>query len=857
MQVFIIGDGLTKDQLGSEAPFTAARGHVGRAEVERLLGQGKAYGKGPLPTFLQLAAEQAQGEGSLRLIALQTSAPPDSGDDNQPVAWSEVLAPSLAQATILVSPADALPWQGLSEIIQAASEMVEAEGPALRFVILGCHTERRILMLASFLRNVGGNVEVAVSPHLLGSASPEAHFGALRHHFPGAGVKVMLDLEEITTFAGMPPSRVSALACRPPQIGPAEVGAALDGPRQRVLELLCMNWTRAELRPLAGGFSGSLLLLANGWKGQAKTEPLVLKVDGFAQMRRELDGYYQVKDLFGKHVPTFGYPVEVGDFIGVGMELAAMEGSPRTLQETFEDSDSDESLARFMLRLEKTLTLVSDKLYRNTAEATWVVPYRAFGLHAEKQARWLLQNAEIILSYVEEDLPPDVRVDPRQLAKLLRLVAANPDGIDSEVCLVHGDLNCANIICDEGDNVWFIDWTHCSRSPIELDFAKLESDTKFVMSKDFDADDFSRLRMLEEYFLEQRIPGDVNALPERMKFAKWDLRFRKIVEAVRRIRLACFALKASEDWLVYRIALLRYATHNLSFDKQRGRGECSPAQLLHALFSVEALIFNLVADDFNLKIRAERPAVYPPRQRLSIDEAPWIFDSEGYDPSYYVDPSVLQQDRSQVPSGWADPEDFALVRDLPRVMDSRYKDEDGRPLNPHGRTGLAGRGLLGLWGANMSVAALVIRRNPDAGHLEILLGKADQRVDLELPKTFVLPDELAEDAIRRVLAQEAGWAWKPGALGGDLLSDGFAYDARQTDHAWVTSRAYLLLPEHAPTHLTAGGDFDTVKWWPLKAETVNQVPSDQARFIREGVLALVEQGRYERAEADALIAATG
>jgi hypothetical protein len=119
---------------------------------------------------------------------------------------------------------------------------------------------------------------------------------------------------------------------------------------------------------------------------------MVLKVDNFAQMRRELDGYHQVKDFFGKHVPTFGYPVAAEDSIGVGMELAAMEGSPRTLQDTFEEADSDETLNRFLARLDKSLTLLADKLYRNTRERTWVVPYRSFGLHAEKQVKWLARG---------------------------------------------------------------------------------------------------------------------------------------------------------------------------------------------------------------------------------------------------------------------------------------------------------------------------------------------------------------------------------------------------------------------------------------------------------------------------------
>ena len=45
----------------------------------------------------------------------------------------------------------------------------------------------------------------------------------------------------------------------------------------------------------------------------------------------------------------------------------------------------------------------------------------------------------------------------------------NEDGIESEICLAHGDLNMANIICDRADNIWFIDWTHTAE---HLDFAE-------------------------------------------------------------------------------------------------------------------------------------------------------------------------------------------------------------------------------------------------------------------------------------------------------------------------------------------------------------------------------------------------
>jgi ADP-ribose pyrophosphatase len=858
MRTIIVGDGLTKEFLSAEEPFASSRNNVGRSEIDRLLGRGKAFGQGPLPSFLRLAGEKAAMESGVGLILIGGSDSPRGGSESEPTdpkqAFPEILADSVSLATIVESPGDAIPWKGLWTAI-SGEDATAAGSDDLLFFVVGCHSDRRILALTSYLRTVLGLANVAVSPHLLGSATPEAHFAALRHNFPRAGVRVFLDLEEAAEYAGLDPSRVSSLGCRPPELGPLETSEALAPQQKRILETLCMNWTRADLRPLAGGFSGSLLLLARGWKGQARTEPQVLKVDNFSQMRRELAGYHQVKDFLGKHVPTFGYPVSHDDSIGVGMELAAMEGSPSTLQSAFEEADTDEALNRFLVRLDKSLCLLSEKLYQNTSEMTWVVPYRAFGLHAERQVKYLASNAEIILSYLADDLPRDARIDPQQLAKLLRLVARNPDGTDSEVCLVHGDLNFANVICDEVDNIWFIDWTHCGYAPLEIDFAKLEADVKFVMSKAFDVGDLPRLRMLEEYLLEQRIPGEPNALPEKLKFVKWDLRFRKILETVRKVRQACFALKETEDWLVYRVALLRYSSHTLSFDKRRERGECEPVQLMHALYSVEGLIYNLVADDFHLKTRAERPGSYPQRRRVSIDEAPWLLDCEGYDPPYHVDPSVVANDRTTNPEGWADPEDVNQITGADRLASVKYKDDQGRPRNPRGRTGLAGRGLLGLWGSNLSAVALVVRKNPDAGHHEILLGDWDDKNILEIPKGFVLPDETTDIALIRVLTQEAGW--HPDAAKPELVFEGYTYDSRQTDHAWIESRAYLLSAEETPGIFEAGGDFDQIKWRPLDPGTINRIPSEQARFVREALTHLADSGRMEKAEAEALLAATG
>jgi hypothetical protein len=728
----VIADSLVRSTLSPERQFHGIPSNVGSREVARLMGRGRAYGGGPIPRLLRAVVESAEDTG---LVLLREEGPdPESvgGPTETLSEWVEPVSSVADRVPVVACPPGRIAWRSLLEALTRVSGApvadVESGAADLDFLVLGCHTEKRVLAVATFLRSVLGFERVAVCPHLVGSATAEAHYAALRHNLPRAGVHVLLDLAEAVRWVGLDPERAGLGDGRPCAISPDEQRERMSPEARRIVQLICMHWTRTELRPLSGGFSGSFLFLAKGWKGEAATEPMVVKIDDFSQMRRELDGYHQVKDFFGKHVPTFGYPVREGSLLGVGMELAAMKGAPRTLQEDFEEADTEAGVERFRARLEKALELLAEKLYGNTLERAPVAPFRAFGLQAEQQLVWLRQNSEIILGYIEDLGVRTDSVDLDQLENVVRVITRNPDSVDSEVSLQHGDLNFANVICDEGqhgdlnfanvicdegDNVWFIDWTHAGTHPLELDFAKLENDIKFVMSKEFDPEDLPRLRVLEEYLLTHQRPSS-DALPDHLRFAKWDLRFRKILDAVRMIRDCAFSLKTDPDaWVVYRVALLRYALHTLSFDKRRDRGECEPTQLMYALYSCESIALELVQDDFHLKIRAERPSTYPPRQRISIDESPWILDCEGYDPPYFVAPEVLAAGRDRRPDGWADPEE--MEPDALGERPARFRDDQGRPLNPRGRTGVAGRGVLGLWGPNASVVGVVLRTSEVTG----------------------------------------------------------------------------------------------------------------------------------------------
>ena len=867
MFTIVIGDGLTNEFLSPEVQFQTCPLNVGRQEIDRLLGAGPDFGDGVLPKFLREAASAAKhGTNSALLLLRSTDSSVGSDRGGKPqhdgsCDFVEPLKDIAGDAEVIDTGHRALPLPAFRQAVERLTGFdpmaEETDRDDFRFLLLGCDTENRILALATFLRSILGYQNVAVSSHLVGSATKDAHFAALRHNFPRAGIEVFLDLEDAARFVDIDPARFGDFSCRPCVIEPAEARQALGEAQRAIIESLCMHWTRTELRPLQGGFSGSLLFLADGWKGEARTEPMVIKIDDFAQMRRELEGYQQVFDFFGKHVPTFGNPVAVGDYIGIAMELAAMEGRPETIQDSFERADGEVEVRRFMGRLDKALELITGKLYRNTRTLTRFAPYRRFDLHTDLQLQWLRENAGYIMSYRDAAAGDSPRVDCETIGKILKLIASNEDAIESEVCIAHGDLNMKNIICDEVDNIWFIDWTHCGRHPVEMDFAKLENDIKFVASKQFDMDDLARLEKFEEYLLSHRLPADAGALPDGLKFAKWDLRFRKILDTVRKIREACFSLKGDEDWLVYRTALLKYALHTLSFDKRRDMGECELPQLMHALFSIDCLVFALVADDFHLKIRGERPDSYPPRLRVPIDEAPWGAECPDYTPPYHVDPAVLSNGAPEKAGGWADPEEFVKDREPGEREIADVHDAAGRALNPRGRTGIAGRGLLGRWGTNFMVGAVVVRTGGTAGELDILLGQAGPGGDLSLPNGFVASGENRETAMARVLEDTTGWRPEPGT--GDVVFEGYGYDARQTDHAWIEIQARLfhLGDEFGPSRFRPGSDFEALEWRRLDARAVNRLASNQARLVREAVKRLRDTERIDKQLAVSLLAKTG
>ncbi|XP_041868409.1 ADP-ribose pyrophosphatase, mitochondrial [Melanotaenia boesemani] len=227
------------------------------------------------------------------------------------------------------------------------------------------------------------------------------------------------------------------------------------------------------------------------------------------------------------------------------------------------------------------------------------------------------------------------------------------------------------------------------------------------------------------------------------------------------------------------------------------------------------------------------------------DKVDWSQDWPQYHPVSYTAPSVLNK------PAWADPDIGSFSPQFNAVdgvvdrksFEGSYRVENGKPLNPLGRTGLTGRGLLGRWGPNHAADPIVTRwkvdpsgakmhhpvsKNPvlqfvsikrkDCGEWAIPGGMVDagEQVSLTLQREFseealnslsFSPSERAELHARITKLFESP---------GFQVYKGYVDDPRNTDNAWMETVAVNFHDEQGNSvselPLQAGDDAGQVQW---------------------------------------------
>lgn len=244
----------------------------------------------------------------------------------------------------------------------------------------------------------------------------------------------------------------------------------------------------------------------------------------------------------------------------------------------------------------------------------------------------------------------------------------------------------------------------------------------------------------------------------------------------------------------------------------------------------------------NLKARTESPQGYS-RTWVPAEKVAWATAFEGYAPATYTAPQVLENDRSVRPGGWADEADHVKAfarRGAPRSLTSRpiHLDALGRPLNPAGRTGLMGRGLLGKWGPNFAADPIVTRLNPHSGALEMLAIRRKDNGQWAIPGGMVDFGEDVSATLAREFEEETGVTLD--MADATLVYLGYVDDPRNTDHAWIESTVkhkHLEPGIASKVEPVAGDDAAAVQWLPLTESNLATLHASHGEFVRRALAA--------------------
>ena len=198
---------------------------------------------------------------------------------------------------------------------------------------------------------------------------------------------------------------------------------------------------------------------------------------------------------------------------------------------------------------------------------------------------------------------------------------------------------------------------------------------------------------------------------------------------------------------------------------------------------------------------------------IPFEHSSWETDWPEYDPPDYTSPYVYHYGRGSRGKGfkWAHDPDITKCSISTSSHEHPWENEAhagpcSRPINPLGRVGVRGRGLLGKWGPNLAIDQVVTRwkRNENQIQverrgkpiLEVVLCKRVDTGEWAFPGGFQGMDDGVNPLIRKVFGLEPDTIQDNEDLqeveailkSSKLFYQGLTCDPRDTDNAWVESR---------------------------------------------------------------------
>ncbi len=457
----------------------------------------------------------------------------------------------------------------------------------LRVGLMGVWTEAKITYLAYELSSRYPQFELGVCSALTAGASRAQHFVALENMQKLLGVKVFHSLAAFVRFLGgqaieLPLTGWKA-STRPVLV--LNSFPTLDEADSQLVRYLFRDSRVVKLQRLSGGYSGNEVLgsQSSDQYGHRQVSHVV-KIGWHHLLGKERVAFEQIESVLGNNAPRIVDFVEQGDRAALKYRYASMSNSfSQTFQSLYqaENALNDTDLDKLLY------TVFVEQLGRLYAAAQYehqdLLDYYEF---TSEKAGSVRRHMEALVNDAQadrvrfSDLPNTPEFPNLALfyeKTLPQLQAAKP-ATGCYMSFVHGDLNGANIVVDDHENIWLIDFFHAHRGHVLRDLIKLENDLLYLMTPLESDEALSEALELSKFLMQ--VDDLRKPLPTLDMLPIEDPHLRRAYRTLRTLRgFYSELIHSDRNPLQLFIGQLRYAAHTLSFP------EASERQKKWALYS--------------------------------------------------------------------------------------------------------------------------------------------------------------------------------------------------------------------------------------------------------------------------------
>ncbi|MEQ9364754.1 MAG: isochorismatase family protein, partial [Leptospirales bacterium] len=466
---------------------------------------------------------------------------------------------------------------GLNDFVKTnLAEILEPfRGRRIRAGIMGVWTEAKVTFLAYELVTRYPEFQVAVCSALTASSSRSAHFTALEQLQGVLGVTVFSSVGAFTEFlAGSQPeirtrirhSRIEESKLELPS------GYTLEKVDRDLLLYLFRDARSVEFSVLDGGFSGNIVLGSQGRDAYGHAHvPHVVKVGDRESIARERIAFEKVQEILGNSAPSIVDFAEANERGAIKYRYAGMlKGNVRTFQKLYAACDNRGDMSELFRILDIVFKRQLGRFYEAARqERLNLLEYYDF---QEKYAPGVRSRVEKLLGRPVGDsagIEIVSGITVPNVCLFYEHALRNPEATRIAAhytAYVHGDLNGANILVDDSNNVWLIDFFHTHRGHVLKDLIKLENDLLYIFLQIENEYEFrAGVELIDRIlsFKDLGVPPESSELlhPGGPKFEK---AFRTLC------RLRSYypdLIRMDRDPYQYYAGAVRYAMHTLAFDE--------------------------------------------------------------------------------------------------------------------------------------------------------------------------------------------------------------------------------------------------------------------------------------------------